>query len=171
MFFQIDKKIWENCCREDLTNVSDTLRCWLSINVLRCDFLGIKATALFAVYNFGNKRAMRLIVFPKYSTFDVHFRNFEENSANVFCYGDNCVWIGCVKHSLLPREYLSLGVDKLSNSLKIWDTTKTKILELKLFQSDRNIWQNYCREDFCSFSNTLTCWLAVSVLTQGFLGI
>ena len=36
----------------------------------------------------------------------------------------------------------------LSKSLKISDTTKKEFLELKLFQSDQKIWQNYCLLDF-----------------------
>ena len=36
--------------------------------------------------------------------FDVGFRNGEENAENILGFGDNCIWIGCVKHSLLPRE-------------------------------------------------------------------
>ena len=39
------------------------------------------------------------------------------------------------------REYLSLAVNMLTNSLKIWDTTKKKLLELKFFQIDRKIWK------------------------------
>ena len=56
-------------------------------------------------------------------------------------------------------------------SLKIQDTTKIKILELQLFQSDQKIWLNYCREYFSSVLDTLTCWLSISALSQGFLGI
>ena len=59
----------------------------------------------------------------------------------------------------------------LTNSLKISDTTKTEFLEQKFFQIDRKIWQNYCREDFNSVLDLLTCWLSISVLTPGFLGI
>ena len=35
------------------------------------------------------------------------------------------------------REYLSLGVNMLTNSLKISDTTKTEFFELISFQSDQ----------------------------------
>ena len=37
------------------------------------------------------------------------------------------------------REYLSLEVNMLTNSLKISDTTKTAFFELKFFQSDQTI--------------------------------
>ena len=71
-------------------------------------------------------------------------------------------------------EYLSSGVNMLTNSLKISDTTKTEFFELIFFQSDQKIWQKYCRADLSSDSdplNPLTCWLSISVLTRGFLGI
>ena len=36
-------------------------------------------------------------------------------------------------------EYLSLGVNMLTNSLKISETTKTQFFELIFFQSDQRI--------------------------------
>ena len=69
------------------------------------------------------------------------------------------------------KEYLSSGIHKLSNSLQISDTARQNFLELKFFQIDKKLWQNYCRKDLSSFSDTLTCWLSISVLTQDFLGI
>ena len=69
------------------------------------------------------------------------------------------------------KKYLSSGVNTLTNSLKIWDTTKKKIIELKFFQIGKKIWQNYCLEDSRSVLDTLTCWLSIRVLTLGFLGV
>ena len=57
------------------------------------------------------------------------------------------------------------------NSLKISDTTKAELFELKFFQSDQNIWQSYCRVDFSSVSGILTCWLSIRVLTPSFLAV
>ena len=42
-----------------------------------------------------------------------------------FGFWDNCICIGCVKHSVLLREYFSSGIDMLTNSLEISDTTKS----------------------------------------------
>ena len=69
------------------------------------------------------------------------------------------------------REYLSSGVNMLTNSLKISDTSKTEFLELIFFKSEPKIWQKYCREDLLSVSDPLSCSLSISVLTLGFLGI
>ena len=41
IYFQSDRKIWKRYYRADLSNVSDTLTCSLSIGVLRRGFLGI----------------------------------------------------------------------------------------------------------------------------------
>ena len=79
------------------------------------------------------------------------------------------IWIGGVRHSLLLRE--KSGVNMLTNSLKISDTTKTEFSELISFRSDQKIWQKYCGADLSSLSDSLTCWLSISVLTRGFLGI
>ena len=64
-----------------------------------------------------------------------------------------------------------MGVNMLTNSLKILNTTKTKFFELKFFQSDQEIWHNYCRADFRSVFDILTCWLSLGFLTRGFLSI
>ena len=101
--FQSDPKVWANYCREDFRSVSGTLTCWLFISVLTQGFLGILVTAHFAVYDFGNKSALTLIFFSNCWIFDVDFRNLEKNRENISGFGDNCVWIGCFKQSLLPR--------------------------------------------------------------------
>ena len=55
------------------------------------------------------------------------------------------------------REYLSSGVNMLTNSLNIIDTTKTEILELIFFQSDKKKCQKTCRPDLSTVWNPLTC--------------
>ena len=76
-----------------------------------------------------------------------------------------------LKTPLTDREYLSSGVNMLTNSLKISDTTKTEFFELVFFQSDQKIWENYRQADLSCVSDPLTCWLSRSFLTQGFFGI
>ena len=67
-------------------------------------------------------------------------------------------------------EDRSSGVNMLTNSFKISDTTEKEILELIFFQRDRETWQKYCRGDVSGVSDTLICWLSISVLRRGFLG-
>ena len=46
-------------------------------------------------------------------------------------------------HFYLERILVS-GVNMLSNSLIISDTSKTEYFELKFFHIEKKIWQNYC---------------------------
>ena len=47
---------------------------------------------------------------------------------------DNCIIIGCVKLSLLRREYLSSAVNVWKHSPKIFHITKRHFFELNFFQ-------------------------------------
>ena len=47
--------------------------------------------------------------FSRYSKFYVDCENGEENGENIFWLGDNCIWIGCVNHSLLLRVNTCIG--------------------------------------------------------------
>ena len=53
-----------------------------------------------------------------------------------FCFGDNSIWSGCVKLSLLRKEYLSSAVNVLTNSYKILHITKRDIFQLIYLQND-----------------------------------
>ena len=53
-----------------------------------------------------------------------------------FLFGDNCVRIGCVKLSLLRREYLSSAVNMLTNSYKALRQTKIDFFRLNYFPND-----------------------------------
>ena len=55
------------------------------------------------------------------------------------------------------REFLSLGGNMLTNSLKISGTTKKKFLEEISFHSDKKIRQKYYGADLWSVSDPLTC--------------
>ena len=59
----------------------------------------------------------------------------------------------------------------LTNSLKISDTSKGAFFELKFFQCNQKIWQNYCRANISSVSDPLTCCLSISALTPCLLSI
>ena len=43
----------------------------------------------------------------QYHNFYLDFWNAEQNSQNIFRFGDKCIWIGCVKHLLLMRKNIS----------------------------------------------------------------
>ena len=54
-----------------------------------------------------------------------------------FLLGDNCVRIGCVRLSLLRREYLSSAVNVLTNSYKALHLTKTDFFRLNYLPNDQ----------------------------------
>ena len=64
-------------------------------------------------------------VFWKCSKFNVDLKNAQNNSEKVFCLWHKFIWIGCIKFSLLRREYLSSAVGVLTNSLKTLHVTKS----------------------------------------------
>ena len=61
---------------------------------------------VFGVRNFQNTSAIRDIFFSKFSKFYLHFKNAEKKWEKFFPFRDNCIWIDCVKLSLLRIEYL-----------------------------------------------------------------
>ena len=77
------------------------------------------------------------LFFPKCSEIDRDFKNVSKKSEKVFCLLDNCIWIGCVKFSLLRREYLPLSVNVLRNSPKILHITKRDVFWLNFIHIDQ----------------------------------
>ena len=75
--------------------------------------------------------------FWKYSKFKVDFENATKNSEKAFCFWDNYVRIGCVKLSLLRKEYLSSAVNVLKNSYKALPLTKTDFFWHKYLPDDQ----------------------------------
>ena len=47
------------------------------------------------------------LFFWKRSKFPVEFRNVEKGWTNIIGIVDNCIWIDCIKHSLLQRDNTS----------------------------------------------------------------
>ena len=75
--------------------------------------------------------------FGKCSKFNVDFKNGRKNPEKAFCFWDNGVRIGCVKLSLLRREYLSSAVNVLTNSYKALRLTKTDFFRLNYVPNDQ----------------------------------
>ena len=53
-----------------------------------------------------------------------------------FCFWDKSIWIGCIKFSLLRREYFWSAINVLTNSDKVLQITKTDIFQLIYLETD-----------------------------------
>ena len=77
--------------------------------------------------------------FRKNSKFKPDFKNEKKKWERVFCFWDNCIWIGCVEFSLLRGEYLSWAVNVLTNTLKILRITNKFFVSQLLSQWSINM--------------------------------
>ena len=59
--------------------------------------------------------------------FKLDFENAGKSWGKVFCYLDNCIWIGIVKLSLLRTGYFSSAANVLTSSPKIWHANKRDV--------------------------------------------
>ena len=78
---------------------------------------------------------MKVIFFLLCSKFNVDFKT-EKN----LLFSKYLSQIGCVKLSLLRREYWSSAVNVLTNTYKALHLTKTDLFRLNYLQSDHKIW-------------------------------
>ena len=89
----------------------------------------------------------------------------------LFCFLDNCIWIGYQKFSILQRDYLSSADNVLPNIPIISDITKRDILELYFSHKDEKISLKCCLADFNSLWYPWACWISNGILKHGFLDI
>ena len=76
-------------------------------------------------------------LFLKCSSFTIEFKILETNWGKAFCFWDSCIWIGCLKLSLLDREYLSSAVNMLTNIPKTLYITKWYFFQVNCLQKDQ----------------------------------
>ena len=99
---------------------------------IKMGFLDIYLTTVFRAPNFENTSAMRVTFFKKCSKFYRHFENAEKNREKFVVFRDDCISIGCVKVSLLRREYLWRALSVLKNSPNILLITKRDFFQTQL---------------------------------------
>ena len=76
-------------------------------------------------------------VFSKCLKFNQDLKNVRKNWEKVFCFWDNCIWIGIVKLSLSRTGYFSSGANALTSSTKILHVNKTDFFQLNFFGSNQ----------------------------------
>ena len=131
------------------------------IKVLRCRFQhcldtftmllveGFSQTGLFrhlsdhdsGVRNIGYTKSVRVVFFFwQYLKLIADFKNLAKNSENIFCFWDNCIWIGIVKLSLLRTGYFSSAANVLPSSPRMWSLKNRDFFQLNWIGSDQSIW-------------------------------
>ena len=127
---------------------------------------------VFRVRNIGNTKAVRIIFFfSKCSEFYLDFKTEATNSENLFCFWDNCNWIGIVKLSPLGTGYFSSAANVLKSSPKILHVNKRELLRQNFLGSYGQIWSRCWDADFNSSLAHLPSGLSKRSLKIDFLGI
>ena len=144
-FFQIhrlgsDNWIRSRCCDADFNSAWVCLPCCLSKDPLKRDFLDIYLTTFSESVTSKIQNLWGSSFDSKCLKFNVDFKNAAKNWEKVFCFWDNCIWIGIVKLSLLRTGYFSSAANVLRSSPKIWHVNKRDFFELNFLASDQWIW-------------------------------
>ena len=120
----------------------------------------------------NNKSMSVIFFFFWYLKFDLDFKNYVTNWEKPFPFCDSCIWIGTVKLSLLRKGYLSMALNVLTSSQKIWHIKKREFFQLNYcLGSYQGIWQRLCDADYKSASAHSPCCLSKGPLNRDFLDI
>ena len=101
----------------------------------------------------------------------VDCKNAPRNWEKVFCFWDNCIWIGIVKFSLLRTGYFSSVTNVLTSCPKIWYVNKRDFFVHDFHARDQWIWQRVCDADLNSAYARLPSCLSRQLLKWDFLDI
>ena len=118
-FSQSDGKIWWKCSHTPFARVWDPSTCWLWNGVLKRCFFESVLNKSFTVCNFRNKVAITFITCFKMFKICSRFQKLNKKQEQVFCFWDNCIWIGDEKFSQSQTGYMPLGVNVLGNTPKV----------------------------------------------------
>ena len=95
---------------------------------------------VFRVFNFRNTKAMSVIFFPKCLKINLYFKNAARNWEKVFCFWENCIWIGIVKFFLIRIDYFPSATNVLKINPKIWYLYMRDFFQLNSLGSDQWRW-------------------------------
>ena len=126
---------------------------------------------VFGGRNFENTKSMRVIFFSKYLKFILDFKYEGKKWEKVFCFWDNCIWIGIVKLSLVRAGYFSMAGNVLTSSDRIWLMTNRDFFQLNCLSIDQWISLRCCDADFNRAWAHLRCCLSKGWLKREFLDI
>ena len=108
------------CCRPDFNSGWARLRCCLSKNPLKWNFLDIYLATYLGVRNFQNIWAMTVILFFENIQISRRFRKRSKKIRKISRFWDTCIWIACVKMFPIYMGYEShLFFENIQNLMKI----------------------------------------------------
>ena len=129
-----------------------------------CDYV-------YGVRTFGNTKVVSVIFVPKYSKFNLGFKNAAKITEKVFYFWDNCFWISIVKLSLFRTGYFPSAPNVLKSSPKILHVNKRNFFPINCLGSGWSIWKRCCDADFISAWERLPCCLSKGSLKRHSLQI
>ena len=149
----------------------ERLRCCLSKAPRKRFFLDICMTTFSESLFSEIQNLWGSSYFSQYFKFKLDFKNPGKNSEKVFCFWDNCIWIGILKLSLLKTGYFSSTANVLPNSTKILHVSKRDYFQLNWLGRDQWIWERFCNADFNSACVRVPCCLSKGPLKWDVLDI
>ena len=136
-FLASDHWIWLRCYDACFNSAWARLPCCLSEGPLKRAFLDIYLTTFSESVISEIQKLWGSYFFSKYSKFDLNSRNAGKIWEKVFCFWDNCIWIGIVKLSLLRTGYFSSAANVLTSSPKICHVNQRNFFEQNFLSSDQ----------------------------------
>ena len=130
----------KRCCDADFNSAWTRLPYCLSKHPLKRDFLDIYSIIYTESLISELQKLWGLSFRSKSLKFNLDFERAAKNWEKVFCFWDNCIWIGIVKLSLLRTGYFSSAANVLSTSPKTWPVNRRDLSKLKFLGSDQWIW-------------------------------
>ena len=139
-YLHSDQEISKRCSHPDCKSVWARLPCCLSKGPLKPNVLDIYLTRFMESVILEIHQLWGSSFSWKSIKFNIYFKNADKNWEKVFCFCHKCISIGSAKLSLLRRVYLCSPVNVLTNSLKIFDSTKRDFFQLNYLHSHQWIW-------------------------------
>ena len=140
----------------------------LSKGPLKWNFLDIYPTRFLKSVTWEIQNLWGLSFVSKYLKFNLDFKNAVTNWEEIFCFWDNCIWIGNVKLSLLRGGYFSSAANVLTSSPKFWHVNNRDFFQLNWLGNDQWIWSRCCDVVFNSAWARLQCCLSKDPLKRDF---
>ena len=124
------------CIDADFNSALARVPCCLSNGSLKRSFLDIYLTTFSESVISKLQNLWGSYFVSNWLKFNLHFKKTAKNWKKVFCFWDNCIWIGMVTLFLLRTGYFSSAANVLRSSPKILHVNKRDFFRLNCLGSD-----------------------------------